>query len=195
MTAEFEPVPDATPLGPDELAGLKLPWVITQADLNAAEEANILKAIAWTERRRRTPLLDRMFLLDLHRRMFGDVWAWAGTWRRRETNIGVAPNTVPVRVQALLQDGGYWIDNEIFQPDELALRVHHQLALIHPFPNGNGRHSRLMADLLIEELGGQPFSWGGHGLTNATDTRRSYIRALKAADGGDIDPLLAFARS
>ena len=83
MTAEFEPVPDATPLGPDELAGLKLPWVITQADLNAAEEANILKAITWTQRRRRTPLLDRMFLLDLHRRMFGDVWAWAGTWRRR----------------------------------------------------------------------------------------------------------------
>ena len=101
MTAEFEQPTHATPLGPDDLVGLKQPWVVTQADLNAAEEANILDALSWTRRRRRTTLLDRAFVLDLHRRMFGDVWTWAGTWRRRETNIGVVPNTIPVRVEAL----------------------------------------------------------------------------------------------
>jgi Fic-DOC domain mobile mystery protein B len=195
VTAGFEQAPDATPLGRDDLLGLKLPWVVTQADLNVAEEANILDAISWTRRRRRTPLLDRTFVLALHRRMFGDVWAWAGTWRQRETNIGVIPNIIPVRVESLVQDARHWIDHSVFDTDELAVRFHHQLVFIHPFANGNGRHSRLMADLLIEQLGGPAFSWGGHNLTNPTETRRSYIRALKAADAGDIAPLLGFARS
>lgn len=195
MTARFEQAPGATPLGPDALAGLKLSWVATQADLNAAEEANILQAISWTRRRRRTPLLDRSFVLTLHRRMFGDVWRWAGTWRRHETNIGVPPNSIPVRVEALLQDAAFWIADTTFDSDELAVRFHHQLVFIHPFSNGNGRHTRLMADLVVEELGGRPFSWGARDLTSATQTRKSYIQALKEADAGDIRPLLAFARS
>ena len=195
MPAKFDQIDDATPLTPDTLSGLRLASVLTQADLNAAEEANILKAVSWTQRRRRTPLLDRSFVLGLHRRMFDDVWTWAGKWRKRETNIGVLPNTIPVRVEALLQDAGYWIDHEVFGIDELAVRFHHQLVLIHPFVNGNGRHSRMMADLLIEQLGGRPFSWGSRNLVDPTATRRSYIGALKAADAGDIVPLLAFARS
>lgn len=195
MPVNFDQIDDATPLTPDALSGLRLASVLTQADLNAAEEANILKAVSWTQRRRRTPLLDRPFVLGLHRRMFDDVWTWAGKWRNRETNIGVLPNTIPVRVEALLQDAGYWIDHEVFGIDEIAVRFHHQLVLIHPFVNGNGRHSRMMADLLIEQLGGRPFSWGGRNLADPTATRRSYIGALKAADAEDIVPLLAFARS
>ncbi|RYE11199.1 MAG: mobile mystery protein B [Hyphomicrobiales bacterium] len=185
----------ATPLGPDDLRGLKQSSITTQGDLNLAEEANILAALTWTRRRRRASLLTRDFLLDLHRRMFGDVWDWAGQWRRRETNIGVAPSTVPMRTEALLQDAAYWVANTTYQPDELAIRFHHQLVLIHPFPNGNGRHSRLMADLLAEQLAQLPFSWGGMSLVEAGDTRRAYIDALRHADRGDIAPLLGFARA
>ncbi len=140
-------------------------------------------------------MLDRAFLLNLHRRMFGDVWTWAGAWRRRETNIGVSPNVIPTRTEGLLRDAQYWVEHTTYVPDELAVRFHHQLVLIHPFPNGNGRHSRMMADLLIVQLGGRVFSWGGKSLAGPNDTRRSYINTLKQADLGDIRPLVDFARS
>lgn len=192
---DLSQIDGATPLGPDELRGLKLSSIVTQADLNVAEEANILSALTWSRRRRKTSLLTRDFIITLHRRMFGDVWDWAGEWRRRETNIGVQPNTIPVRVQALLQDADYWIENGTYDADELAIRFHHQLVLIHPFANGNGRHSRLMADLLAEQLQQPVFTWGGVSLVAATDTRRTYNKALRAADQGDIASLLAFARA
>lgn len=192
---ELQQSEGSTPLGPDELLGLKPPSIATQGDLNAAEEANILAAIVWTRRRRRRSPLTRDFVLDLHRRMFADVWDWAGKWRLRETNIGVAPHTVPARTEALLQDAAYWIEHSVYPPDELAVRFHHQLVLIHPFANGNGRHSRLMADVLAEQLGRPVFSWGSDSLVAANDTRRTYLLALRTADQHDIAPLLAFARS
>ena len=124
---DLQQIDGATPLGPDELLGLKLSSISTQGDLNVAEEANILAALAWTRRRRKTSLLTREFVLTLHRRMFADVWDWAGKWRQRETNIGVAPNTVPARTEALLQDAAYWIEHSVYPADELAVRFHHQL--------------------------------------------------------------------
>lgn len=185
----------ATPLDPDTLSGLKLSYVATQAALNAAEETNILSALAWTKRSRAKDILNRAYIQSLHQRMFGDVWRWAGTWRKRETTIGIDPLLIPPRAEALLADVRYWITNTVFDRDESAVRLHHQLVLIHPFPNGNGRHTQLMADLLVGQLGGMPFGWGSTNLSAAGDVRKRYIDALRLADRGDLLPLIAFARS
>lgn len=194
MPLEIVSAPGATPLGPEELHDLKPTHIVTQAELDAAEATNIGEAIVWARRSRRKDLLHRDFVLELHRRMFGDVWRWAGSWRRRQTNIGVEPNAVPVHLEALLNDVRFWVDQSTYGPDEIAIRLHHQMVFIHPFANGNGRHTRLMADLLRTQLGGTPFTWGGGNLVPASDIRGAYIAALHDADRGDLAPLLAFAR-
>ena len=127
--------------------------------------------------------------------MFGDVWRWAGTSRTSERNLGIAYYEIPVAVRQLLHDARAWIAHATYSPDEIAVRLHHRLVQIHPFPNGNGRHARLMADLLVMSRGQERFSWGRTSLGEAGDVRRRYIAALRAADGHDIGPLLVFARS
>jgi Fic-DOC domain mobile mystery protein B len=124
----------------------------------------------------------------------GDVWDWAGQYRLTERNIGIDPHRIPNEMAMLFDDVRYWVAHETYPPDEIAIRLHHRLVAIHPFPNGNGRHARLMADLLIERLGGKPFTWGGGGLHDMGELRASYIKALRAADNHEIEPLLEFAR-
>jgi Fic-DOC domain mobile mystery protein B len=186
-----------TPIDAAEALGLIPSWVATRGDLDRAEQAAIAKALVWARRRRRgaAPLLEERFLKRLHAQMFGDVWRWAGTYRATVKNIGVAPADIREELAKLLADGQYWIQHETYVPDELALRFHHRLVWIHPFPNGNGRHAREAADLLIEALGGEHFSWGAGRSGDATAVRAAYIAALRAADAGDIEPLVAFARS
>lgn len=186
---------DATPLDAEEREGLLQSWIVTRADLNEAEQANIDDAVAWTRRRRETDMLTEGFVLQLHRRMFGDVWSWAGSFRRTGKNIGVDPVQIGVQLGGLLRDVRYWVDHDAFPSDEIAIRLHHGLVAIHPFPNGNGRHARLMADMLIAKLGGAPFSWGGGTLRDIGALRTDYIKALRAADQHDFGPLLVFARS
>jgi fido (protein-threonine AMPylation protein) len=82
-----------------------------------------------------------------------------------------------------------------YPTDEIGVRFHHRLVFIHPFPQGNGRHARLAADLLIVSLGNTRFSWGSANLVEPAGARASYIRALRSADGHEIEPLLSFARS
>jgi Fic-DOC domain mobile mystery protein B len=187
-----------TLLEPAEREGLKQYWITTRGELNLAEQDNILTGMAWARRRlQREPqeVLDRDFMLALHKRMFGDVWRWAGGYRLTERNIGIEAFRIPEAVDLLLGDATYWVSNMIFMADEIAIRFHHRLAAIHPFPNGNGRHARLMADLLAQRLDRQPFSWGSGSLVEASALRADYIAALKAADGHDMSLLLAFARS
>ncbi len=195
MPVDLTAIEGATPLDPDTLDGLRPTYISTQAELNAAEEANILTALSWARRSRRGDLLSLDYVRRLHRQMFGDVWSWAGTWRRRQTNIGVAPAMIPERTQGLLNDARYWLEHATYEPDELAVRLHHQMVLIHPFPNGNGRHTRLLADLLVTSLGKPVFTWGGGHLSAPDEARGIYLAALRTADGGDITPLVAFARS
>ena len=126
--------------------------------------------------------------------MFGDVWKWAGAYRQTERNLGIASHRIPVEVRMLLDDVRFWIDKNTYPTDEIAVRLHHRLVAIHPFANGNGRHARLMADLLAEKLGGAALTWGGASLADEGELRRRYVDALQAADGHDIGPLLAFAR-
>ncbi len=139
--------------------------------------------------------LDAGFLKGLHKRMFGQVWRWAGVYRTTARNVGIEAYRIPVEVQALINDARFWVENETYWPDELAVRFHHRLVSIHPFPNGSGRHSRLAADLFGAQLDIPRFEWGGGDLTQAAELRGRYVAALRAADGHDIGPLLAFARS
>jgi Fic-DOC domain mobile mystery protein B len=127
--------------------------------------------------------------------MFGDVWDWAGNYRLTERNIGIEPQRIPNDLIMMLDDVRYWVAHNTYPPDEIAVRLHHRLVAIHPFPNGNGRHARMMADLLIERLGGEPFSWGGATLHDVGELRDRYVTALRAADDHDIEPLVTFARS
>jgi Fic-DOC domain mobile mystery protein B len=190
----FEQPDDATPLTPEEQRELIPAHIAYRSELNEAEQENIARAQDWALARRRDPLSEK-FVTDLHKQMLGDIWRWAGKFRTSERNLGIPFYEIPVAVRQLLDDVKAWIEYKSYSPDEIAVRFHHRLVQIHPFPNGNGRHSRLIADLLIMRLGSERFSWGSANLQDAGDVRGRYIAALKAADNHDIGPLLAFARS
>ncbi len=185
----------ATPLTPDEVDGLLLTHITTRAELNEAEYRNITEAERWAFRQQRD-VLDIGFLFDLHRRMYADVWRWAGERTgQRNRRIGVDHWLVDPELQALIDNATYWIEHETYPPDEIAARFHHKLTWIHPFPNGNGRFARMAADLLLVSLGRPRFTWGGTSLVAADETRSRYVAALRAADRHDLAPLLAFVRS
>jgi Fic-DOC domain mobile mystery protein B len=190
-----QPDDAATPLTAEEQRDLKPSHIAFKHELNQAEQENILRAQQWAFRRSaRTDFLTEKFVLDLHRRMLNDVWKWAGKFRRTERNIGIDWWLIPTALRTLLDDAKAWIQFGTYPADEIAVRFHHRLVAIHPFPNGNGRHARLLADLLVMRMGGQRFTWGSASLRDAGETRQRYIAALKAADNHDIGPLLAFAR-
>ncbi len=195
MTGPLLPVGDGhTALSDEDGEGLIPSYIATRADLFDAEERNIAKAML-----RRAPtidqLLDDRYLRGLHRAMFGDVWKWAGRYRLKETNIGIAPAQVAVAVRDLVDDARVWVASATYAPDELAVRFHHRLVAIHPFPNGNGRHGRVAADYLVQGLGKEAFTWGATRDASTEDLRAEYRRALQRADQNDIADLLVFARS
>ena len=185
---------DATPLTPEEREGLIPSHIALRRELNEVEQQNILLATTWALERRRDPV-DEGFAKRLHRRMFGKVWKWAGEYRTSDKNIGVSRWQIQIELNRVFGDVRYWIEHETYPPDEIAVRFHHAIVLIHPFPNGNGRWSRLMADILVARLGRPRFSWGSSALRAADETRRAYIAALKSADQHDFKALLGFARS
>jgi len=185
----------ATRLEPGERDGLIATHISLKSELNELEQQNIGSADRWAFGRRHTILRDR-FLKGLHRRMFNRVWKWAGKYRTTERNLGVKPYLIEPEFHQAINDAKYWIENKSYPPDEIAVRFHHRIVSIHPFPNGNGRWSRLVADLLIKQLGETRFSWGGGvDLRTAGKARDEYIAALRAADNHDFGPLLKFARS
>ena len=194
MAVNLNYPPGATPLDADELACLIPKHITTQGELNEWEQLNILQGEAWA-RKHRKDILDEAFVRQLHEKMFGETWSWAGTFRKTDKNIGVDSHYIGVRLRDLLNDVRYQIDHATYPPDEIATRFHHRLVAIHPFPNGNGRHARMMADLLVQKLGQPGFTWGSKSLTEATETRDRYITVLRAADRVDYQPLLAFVRS
>lgn len=195
MSDLYDEPDDATPLTPEEREGLIPAHVALRRELNELEQQNIVQANLWAFQRKRD-LFAEPFARSLHRRMFDQVWRWAGDYRTSDKNIGVQHWAIQTQLTQALDNARYWVANKSFSPDEIAVRFHHTLVFIHPFPNGNGRWSRLMADLLIVSLGGKRFSWGGGGtLQSADETRRAYVAALRAADNHAFAPLIAFARS
>ncbi|MGA7711713.1 MAG: mobile mystery protein B [Rhizomicrobium sp.] len=194
MSGPFDADDNATPVAPEEREGLIPSHVTLRRELNELEQHNIIEADQWAFKRKRR-ILDEAFLRGLHRRMFGRVWKWAGDYRTSEKNLGIERHRIQTELHQVLDDVRYWVEHKTYPPDEIAIRFHHRLVSVHPFPNGNGRWSRLAADLLIVGLGAERFTWGRTNLQNAGDTRRAYIDALKSADGHNLDPLIAFARS
>ena len=186
-----------TPLTPDEEADL-IPNLGTRDELNEWERLNFLEAYSWAldrKRFRRLDPLEEPYVQDLHRRMFDQTWKWAGRYRLTEKNLGIAPHLIRDALAGLLGDARYWVEHGTYAPDEIAVRLHHRMVFIHPFANGNGRHARLMANVLTLRLGRPVFTWGSAELVRTGDFRARYIAALRAADGRDIQPLLRFARS
>jgi Fic-DOC domain mobile mystery protein B len=184
-----------TPLTAEEREQLIPTYITLRSELNEAEQINIAHANRWLGRMRKRDVLDDRFLCALHKRMFGDVWKWAGQYRLTPRNIGIDAYRIPVEVRQLVDDVRFWIQNETSAPDEIAVRFSHRLVSIHPFPNGNGRHSRMAADLLVMQLGQPRFTWGRQSLVDAGQTRKAYVTALQAADAGDVVALLGFSRS
>lgn len=199
MSFQLEYPPGATPLNPNEISGLIPTYISTQSELNAVEQANILEGEKWAFSRKRKNVLTEKFLRDLHKKMFGLVWKWAGTYRTSNKSIGVDWFQIPMEINKLLGDVQYWITHETYPMDEIAAHFHHRLVWIHPFPNGNGRWARAMADVLLFSLDFERFSWGVHLKSETLDghgeVRNRYIHALRLADAHNYKELLSFVRS
>lgn len=185
-----------TPLSPEELGDL-IPSLATKAELNEWERENNLQARAWAIEDRTSPadIPSDEYVRKLHKKMFDQTWKWAGEYRLTEKNFGVPVHEIRESFVALCGDVRYWIENKTYSGDEIAVRFHHRLTFIHPFPNGNGRHARLIADILLIKLGASAFTWGSANLVKEGEARKKYLEAIRAADDADIQPLLKFARS
>ena len=197
MGIAFDYEQGQTPLDEEEKEGLLIPAITTKGELDELEQLNIQKAVEWTLRRRfkKETILTEEFVKELHKRMFADVWKWAGTFRNTNKNIGVDRFQISIELRKLLDDTMFWIINKTLAPDETAIRFKHRLVSIHCFANGNGRHSRLIADVIISHIFKQRvYSWGRSlPATPGNDARNSYLGALHKADKGDITPLIDFA--
>ncbi len=199
MGLDLDYIDGQTPLDEDEQEGLLIPTIATRGELDEFEQQNIENAMLFYWRRRIT--FDRFFteafIKEVHRKMYSDVWKWAGEFRKTDKNIGVDKWQIPTDLKNLLDDGLYWVKNKVYSPEEIAIRFKHRLVSIHCFPNGNGRHSRFMADLLWYRVykEDEPFSWGAANLVKQGDQREAYLTAIRAADAGDIQPLIKFAKS
>lgn len=196
MSDLFETTPGQTPLSPDDRAGLLPGHIRLRSELNEWEQNNITQATQkYLMRRRTLPLHDSEVLKTIHRDMFNETWKWAGQYRKTDTNLGKDWHRIPEEVKKCCDDFLYWNDNKIYAPTEIAVRLHHRLVVIHPFPNGNGRHARLVADIYLHQQQSPALTWGSGHLLTTNDLRARYISALQQADGGDFKALLEFAES
>ena len=195
MGLKFEYPAGATPLDPDEAAGLIPSQIANQGQLNAWEYQNVAEGRAWALSREHKNMLAHNFAFELHRHMFNKTWKWAGSQRKKETTPGIDPAQIPTQLKKLFDDVAYQVEHKSMPIDEIAARFHHRLTQIHPFPNGNGRHARLMTDILLKANGAEPFDWGDDNLAAPGEVRDRYIAALRAADDRVHAPLLNFVRS
>ncbi|MEY2595312.1 MAG: hypothetical protein RI965_584 [Bacteroidota bacterium] len=187
-----------TPLSEEEREGLKLTFISSKKELNEFEQQNIEEAMLWLVRKSLSAnnILTQKFICKLHERMFYNVWSWAGKFRTTDKNIGIHHKEINVALKILCDDVLYWINHKIFEPEEIAIRFKHKLVSIHCFPNGNGRHSRLMADIVIEKIFKQQvFTWGIDLKESNQSIREAYIKSIRDADQNNYKPLLKFSRS
>lgn len=187
-----------TPLEEEEKEGLLVKTISTREELDELEQLNIQDAVEWTLRRKfnQGEILTEKFINGLHKRMYREVWRWAGEFRKTNKNIGVDKNSIPTALRQLIDDCNYWIEQSVYNPDEIAVRFKHEIVKIHCYSNGNGRHSRLIGDVIISHLfGGKVFSWGNGNLSKDGEVRKRYLEAVRASDNREYDLLLKFARS
>jgi Fic-DOC domain mobile mystery protein B len=193
---DFEYPEGSTPIDTNEVEGLLLTHITTRAELDRWEQDNINEALAWIEKHKPKDILNESFMKLLHKKMFCNVWKWSGKFRQSEKNIGITWYMIPIELKKLCDDVLYWIENKTFAEDEIAARFHHRLVSIHLFPNGNGRHARLITDILLENVLNKPsFTWGNANLAKSGDDRKRYVESLIVADRGEYEKLLEFVRS
>lgn len=197
MGLKMEYLDGQTPIDENEKEGLLIKSITTRAELDELEQLNIQKAVEWVIESNFDPdkVLAEEFIIKVHKKMFSNVWKWAGVYRQTEKNIGVRWVMIPIELRYLIDDTKFWIANETYPPDEIAIRFKHKLVSIHCFPNGNGRHSRIMADIIIESIFDKEiFSWNNSNMVRPNEARKNYIAAIKEADNGNIRSLIEFAR-
>ncbi len=198
MGLDLEYIDGQTPLDEEEKEGLLIETIATHGELDEFEQQNIEEAILWSLGRnfKAETLFSEQFVCALHKRMYGNVWAWAGQFRKTNKNIGVDKWQIQTELKYLLDNAMYWHKNNIYSPDELTIRLKHKIVSIHCFANGNGRHSRLFADIIVEKIFKLPnYTWGAANLVNQGESRKTYIKALRVADDGNLEPLIKFART
>jgi Fic-DOC domain mobile mystery protein B len=187
-----------TPLSEEEKDDLLITTITTKGELDEFEQLNIQQAVEWTlgKRWNAETILTEAFIKQLHQKMYGDVWAWAGEFRKSNKNIGVSYFKIGSELKYLLDDTRYWLEHHTYPADEVAIRFKHRIVAIHCFANGNGRHSRLIADIISSRIfNGEVFSWGNSSLLKADDLRKQYIGALRKVDRGELQDLMSFART
>lgn len=188
-----------TPLNEEEMEGLLIPSITTREELDEFEQLNIEKAVEWyliSKKFKYEKIFTENFIFEVHKRMLGEVWSWAGKIRKTEKTIGISWYQIPTQLRQLLDNCKYWVEHSTYSQEEISIRFKHELVAIHLFPNGNGRHSRLMADIAIKHVFKKPkFSWGSKELKDKSNTRHKYIAALKKADLNEYDDLIKFAQS
>ncbi len=197
MGLDFDYTDGKIPLDEDEKEGLLITTIATRGELDEFEQLGVEKAIEWSMKKTFTldQILTEEFVKELHKKMFEDIWKWAGEFRTSNKNLGVDKNQIRIELKKLLDDCRFWIVNKVFVKDEIAVRFSHRIVNIHPFANGNGRHSRLMGDILVSHGLGQPhFSWGSINLTVKGAARSAYLNAIHEADENNYQPLIGFAR-
>jgi Fic-DOC domain mobile mystery protein B len=197
MGLELNYINSQTPIDEDEKEGLLITTISNRGELDEFEQVNIQKAVEWSMKNKFSVerILTQKFITELHKRMFGKVWKWAGEFRNSNKNIGVDQFQISLELKKLIDDTKFWVENKSFANEEVVIRFKHRLVKIHLFPNGNGRHSRLIADIFVSHVFGLPyFTWGSKNLTEISETRKNYITALKDADNNDYKNLIKFAR-
>jgi Fic-DOC domain mobile mystery protein B len=198
MGLSIEYIEGQTPLDEDEKEGLLIKSITTRSELDEFEQLNIEKAIQWTIGKKWKPkyILSDVFVKELHKRMFGEVWSWAGDFRKTNKNIGVDKYQIGISLKQLLDDSLYWLEHKTYSDEEFAIRFKHGIVKIHCFPNGNGRHSRLIADIIISQIFSKPiFTWNSSNLNKKSEARSNYLIAIRQADSGNFNPLINFAKT
>lgn len=198
MGLDLEYFEGQTPLDEDEKDQLLISSITTREELDEFEQENIERAVEWTIGKKisREEIIREDFVRTLHRKMFDGVWKWAGDFRKTDKNLGCDWTQIGIRLKELNGNCLYWIENKTYPEDELAVRYKHAIVSIHCFPNGNGRHSRLMADVIINKIFLKPvFTWSNAEIIKKGDGRINYLDALRQADNGNLEPLIKFARS
>ena len=197
MIDSTKPIDDATPL--DDISGLKLPSsrVYTLKEVYEAEANNIalatLKYLSAPPSKKIAPFTYE-WLQQLHYEMFGNVWEWAGKFRSCELSIGIKAYQVPTALKELADDIAFWDKHKTYDIYEVAARLHHRAVQIHPFQNGNGRWSRMLANIYLRQNGSMPVKWQENLLSKENTKRDEYIQALKNADSGNYAKLIAMHR-
>jgi Fic-DOC domain mobile mystery protein B len=185
----------STPLDHDQIKGIRFAHLTTMGELDELEDENIQRGLEWLNHQKTKDYLSIEFLCKLHEKLFGEVWKWAGKFRTVEVNISkYRHHDVRPQLHNFFEDIKLWISGGKMSWDEISAEMHHRLVTIHPFPNGNGRTTRIFTEYVQKRNQQQVTSWGSTRKIDQKKRRDDYIKALRLADIGDFRALIDFMK-